>query len=768
MPEKPLTTKYQKLYLPHDKFITFNQNDTELKAVTLKLPDPPPLNMIDGYGLPPEQQMFQYAKLPSRLQYLSDVAYEQAKEKYEGRMIAYMQLNLFWQMLNDEQDNYKEEIKFIKKVHWHIKYGYWFFCLGKPTWITPWHYFYLNFYYAHTLRGKPVDYRDEDRLTELVEWYAHTCTETFKNLDENGYAIPDADGKYEMVDTGRLMFFGTIHPKRRRKGETMKACSRLLLMTITEKEFHSVIQANTGEAAEDIYQDHLLPAWQKLALFLRPRHDGNMDSSDGIYFRPPSTSNNDKHINSWIKFNNSAKEGVNDRRKIHGLLDDEAGKVERGIDVGRRWKIDKLTLAQGQKIHGYSMHPSTVEELSGSGERYMVMWNESDFYNRVRANGQTQSGLARLFRPTWRGSDGFIDVFGYSVTHTPTAIQLSHPASDSIYHEIGKGSFEYWTEYYDDMVKDPTKHNAYRLDIRKNPMQSSDCWRGSAGDLGFNYVLLDQRLAELRFNNETARGNFKRRGTIVDWIPSEDGRWVVSNLFLGQQNQIANGDNVWSETHQNFIAAKRPMYPSRFTAGLDPFDYKTSPDKKEFHLSKGGIAILHNPDPAEAELNIKDWESFQLIAWYENRPASQAELFEDMLGALIWYGALVNIESNLKDIIKMLIESGWGGYLWYGTNPDGTLRKDPGTYNGTSTKADMFNALRDFIEYRAHKCKIKEFLTQASQIRDPKQLTKFDGLAGAGWAVYGQRSTYGTAVERVGGSDADLADMYDEKYQNMY
>jgi hypothetical protein len=763
MPENPKTSKYQSLYVDPDKFVVFNDHDPELRPVRLKLPTPPELRLIDGFGLPPEQQKFQYHTIPPRLQRLSDICYDRAKEKYQGYMIAYMQLNMFWQELNDDQETYKEEIAYIKRVHWHLRYGYWFFCLGKPTWITPWHYFYLNFYYANTLRGKPVDYRDEDRITEIVEWYAYTCTETFKHLDDNGEPIANDNGEYEMVDLGRRVFFGTIHPKRRRKGETMKACSRLLMMTILEKEFHSVIQANTGEAAEDIYTDHLLPAWQKLALFLKPRHDGNMDAVSGVYLKPPTASNNDKHLNSWIKFNNSAKEGVNDRRKLHGILNDESAKVDRGIDVGKRWKIDKLTLAQGQIIHGYCMSPSTVEEMaSGGGEHYNEIWNESDFYKRVRVNGQTQSGLLRMFRPTWRGSDGFIDAFGYSVEQTPTEIQLKYPSYDSVYRDVYKGSFQYWTEYYDDLLKDPTKHNAYRLEIRKNPMTSSDCWRGSVGDLGLNYVLIDQRLSELRLKEQTIRGNFKRRGDVVDWLPDPNGKFVVSNLFLGQQNQVAHGGTIWSETHGTFIPAKRPRFPGRFTAGCDPFDYKVSPDKKAFHLSKGGIAVLHNPEASESHLPMKDWESYQLVCWYENRPVSQAEFFEDLLAVLIWYGALVNIESNIKEMFKMFIESGWGGYLWYGTNPDGTVKKDPGTYSGGATKSEMFNALRDFIEFRGHKCKIKEFLQQAKDIRDPKRLTAYDGLAAAGWSIYGSKSTYGLAVERIENDmDFDFQKLYE-------
>lgn len=756
-------SRYHSLYLPAQKYQTFNDNDTELRPWTIKLPEPPPLWSIDGYGLAPEEQYFQYTEDPPRLKQLSLSAYEQANAKYDGKLVLYMQMKLFWKMLSDEQESYQEEIALIRRVQWHIRYGYWFFLQGRPTWITPWHYYYLNFYYPNTLRGRRVDYRDEDRITELFEWYCYTCTEVFKELDEKGNAVPNENGEYEMIDVGRRVCFGSIQPKRRRKGETMKANSKMIQCTTLNREFHSVLQANTGDAAEDLYQDHVLPAWKKLPIWLRPIYDGALDSSAGIYFRPPGSIGHENYTDSWLVWNPSAKEGVNDRRKIAWLVDDEAAKVETA-DVSKRWAIDKLTLAQGTSIHGYSVHPSTVEEMSSSGIYYQTMWEHSNFYKRIRANGQTLSGLFRIFRKVDYGSDGFIDKAGYSVVGDPTEWQLNNPAHDSVYHILKKGSAQYWDEYYADMIADSTKHSQYRIEIRKNPRRSADCWLGSVGDMGWSYIILDQRLAELRIKPVSIKGNFKRRGDIVDWHQDDNGRFVVSNLFLGQQNQWTYGEDVWDEKKQSFVTAKRPLYPSRFVAGGDPFDYGNSnPTKKqEFHLSKGGGAVLHCADPAESHKNIKDWESLQLVCYYENKPPSLEEYCEDMLAMCVFYGAMMNFESNKRRAIEYFIDMGYGGYLWHASNPDGTIKKDPGTYNTAGTKNDMLNAVRDFIEFRAHKCSIKEFLLQAKEMTHPQAMSRLDGFSAVGWSIYAAKNTYGMAVQRVEtNGDFDLTLLYD-------
>jgi hypothetical protein len=282
--------------------------------------------------------------------------------------------------------------------------------------------------------------------------------------------------------------------------------------------------------------------------------------------------------------------------------------------------------------------------------------------------------------------------------------------------------------------------------------------------MGWDYLILDQALANLRGKELTRRGNFIRRGDKVDWIPCDDGRFVIANLFLGQENQwIWSSGGTWNENKQAFVPSKMPKFPNRFTVGVDPFDYRATGQgkKAEYHFSNGGIGIIHNADSGESNLPRTDWESEQIIGWYENRPT--LEIFmQDVLAVAIFYGALINVETNLKRLIEYIIDEGYGAYLWHATLPDGSYKKEPGTYNTSSTKNDMLNTMRDFIAYRAHKCKIKEFLTQARDMRTPGELTKRDGIAGCGWGLYAAKSTYGTAVGRVDGDESyDLLSLYE-------
>ena len=752
------TSKYDSLYFPADKYITYNDNDPELRPITIRLPDPPDVRCIEGYGLPPEQQKFRHAETPPRLKEVERSALLKAKEKHDGRMIGYMQQMYFWDALNENQESYQDEINFIKREHWRLRYGHWVWIFGKPYWIPPKHYFYLNYYYPTAVEGSKIDFRNEDREVKIYEEYCDTTTETFKYRDDNGFAVKNENDGYDLVDVGHRVCMGDAHPKRRRKGITMQNCSDGVYILITGKEKHVVIQANIGKAAEDIYRDHILPAWKNLPIWIKPVYDGNNDPAEGLFLKPPSSVIGEKYLDSWLVWNESAKEGVNDRRKLHYLLSDEEGKANL-YDVAKRWAIDRLTLIQGTSVHGISRHPSTVEEMNEGGEFFMKMFMDSNFYRRDLV-GMTGSGLFSLFRPVWKGWDNFIDEWGFSVTGTPTEAQLKNPPLKSEYHVLGMGSKEFWERKYDEMLSDPTKHADYRVEIRKHPMVSGDCWRGGSSDMGWDYLILDKALSDLRGRNDvTVRGNFIRRGDVVDFVQSDEGRFVVANLFLGQQNQFLQGDQVWNPDTGLFVSAKRPKYPSKFSIGADPFDYRSSGSKAEFHLSDGGIGVYHNSDPNEAEKPITEQESGQIVCYYEARPSLDVYC-QDLLAVSIWFGGLVNLESNLKMVIKYFYDTGFGGYLWRATMPDGTFKKEPGTYSGAATKNEMLNALRDFVAYRAHKCKIKEFLNSAREIRDPKDLTYYDGLAACGWAIYAANSGYGKTIERFDDFDFDFDSLY--------
>src|SRR5690606_5777627 len=117
-------------YLIPDNYVVLNE-DKNLHPVYLKLPEPPPLHTIDGFGLPAKQQKFTKQIMPERWQRIIDTS-----ERIDD----------IWETLENNQHIYKEEIAWIALQWDRYLNGYWFFCNGKPTYLVGWHYVYCNFW----------------------------------------------------------------------------------------------------------------------------------------------------------------------------------------------------------------------------------------------------------------------------------------------------------------------------------------------------------------------------------------------------------------------------------------------------------------------------------------------------------------------------------------------------------------------------------------------------------------------------------------------
>ena len=50
-----------------EQFIDFNKGDPDLDVIRVYLPRPPKYHLIDGYGLPPDEQVFKRHEIPQKL-----------------------------------------------------------------------------------------------------------------------------------------------------------------------------------------------------------------------------------------------------------------------------------------------------------------------------------------------------------------------------------------------------------------------------------------------------------------------------------------------------------------------------------------------------------------------------------------------------------------------------------------------------------------------------------------------------------------------------
>ena len=763
--------KHEYDYLHADRYVVLN-NDPSLRPVVLKLPKPPPLHLIDGYGVDPKEQRFARMKIPRKLIDLEAEAVVKATEELASqRSTVVTPLKVqkkYWSLLKERHKTYKNEIDFIRKMWWHRVHGYWFFNRGKPTYITGKHFYYPNAWTMDTSDAEPrPSYRDRDRKEFVYIDYCLTSTETFAKLDSEGVAIPEEDGSYKMTDVERRICFGKIQPKNRRSGNTNKALAvGLEIVSRTFGTDGGGIQSYSNDNAEEHFKVKLLPAFYKLPMFWMP-YTTSTKTSDILKFDVSRSEFFEEGLSVKYTYATTASEKFYDGKKLVFMLLDESGKTS-SCSVLKRHDVNKNCLAQGngRLIHGYMEYPSTVDEMTDGAFDYRFLANTSDFYQRIKASGQTFSGLFRLFIPATEGLDGFIDSYGYSVADKIEDYQKEEGFKQTAY--------EYLQGKRDVLLAkgDAESMRAYREEKKLFPMRYDDCWLGEAGDIGFDMEKIDTRMAELRRKDDSIVGRLEWAGgtfggDVYFVEDDENGRFRISKKPPESVSNKKVMISSFSTFEQANVDMYRPMYPGMFTLGADPYNFNNKQNAtigkslgKKSRLSDGGISVLWNYDPElDSSKPVNEWESYRFVLTYRHRGANSDEFNEDVLKAAIYFGAMVYPEVNLTTTYEYFIRHRFGGYLLYDIDKyTGRFKDKPGWDSEVRSKKDLFTLLREYISTRCHKEEHVDLLRELKEIRGIEEMRHYDLLASAAGALLGAKSSYVDVLKRMENADYDLDD----------
>lgn len=740
-------------YVEADKTFSINVGDTDLQTCTFSLPTPPLLYKIDGYNLPRDEQYFRYKEVPKRIKIIEKEVADRLRQDYAknaNRTITVEKaIDLFWEIFEERRDQLKEEEKYIKDIIWYRTYGYWFYNDGKPTWIPPDYFDYLNFWTMPDVvanAGRP-EYRDKDKRKYLFWYYLETCTETFADLNKDGYAFK-VDGEYRMIDAGSRVFYGVVEPKTRRSGATGQACHKIKKGIESMFGGYGTIISMDGENAVVHFTKKLVPALNNYPIFLKPRWDGN-NTSKSIKYRTRIDDYLNPGLGGVIDYTESANEIKNDGDKLHYYLSDEEGKLSgKGLDVLERWNVNKLAQSTGggSSIQGFCVHPSTVEQMNEGGVAYRKMCDMSNFYKRIHGKGQTQSGLGLIFFPAQDGLENFIDRFGMSVTDKPTERQI-RLRPDALFARIKMGAYEYLMQERKSLLADgsPRALETYRSIRRKMPMSYAECWIGTTGDMGFDLEKLDQREIELQRYSKVVKGDFVWERNIPDtkvvFVPNESGRWEVSMRLADNMTNKKVKVKVYNARVGKWEWQWKGGLETHFTLGADPVEWSNKTEAKlredASRQSNIGCAVLAEKDETiDKGDDPTVWTTRKIVALYDYRPATTYEGNEDILKACVYYGGMLCCESNKPNLIQHFIERSYGGFLYTERElKTGRLKDKPGIYATESSKEELFGELKDYISMHIHITEHISLVRALKSIRGREELTKFDILAAVGWCL---------------------------------
>ncbi len=680
--------KYEKA----DKEIVFNDGDPDLLPIVYKLPTPPPQEEIDGYGLPPEQQMWRPKLMSPKLKELND-----RTDLLPSQKIKY---------LEEHQNYFEDEIKYIGQ-EWHRrKFGYWFYVNGKPYYITGDNYFYLQWW---PIEGKHVEFRMRDR-----KWWLFV----------------------EMVDKDPNTY-GFNYPKHRREGATTRVSCKRFLVASSQGFCRVGLQSKDYKHADEVHKTMVMDQFKyEIPFWFKPISDGNNLNETQIRFYAPDSKNHPdsgkRALKSIVDFRDSGVKAY-DGLKLRYLHGDETGKTTE-VNVKTRWEVQRQCLSEGSKIIGKCINTSTVDEMDKGGGKIFKELCEQSHYQQRNDNNRTVSGLYNLFMPAYEGFEGndkngerFIDQFGFDRTDkngVPLALYY-HEAIRNGYRRLN--DTDGWIEY-----------------TRQFPLKWKDCWKQSARDCNFNLAVIEERLDHYRNGNpDVQRGNFfwsdnQQDGHVI-WIADPEGKFTLSYQFA-------------SPAHSNKFyfddGRKKPGNVTRFVAGGDPFKFKTTKNSKK-SMGAGAVFMYHD-STIDASRDITDWDTNRFVCTYNYRPKDKQTYGEDMIMMCHYFGCQMFPEINVDFLWEYFETRGYVNYLMFPIDPHtNKISRQPGAQTGEKLKEEIFREWQYYIERHGRRERHIELLEQCKEIED--DMGDYDLFVAGGLAlVASKRSSLTIRDEPLG------------------
>ena len=320
--------------------------------------------------------------------------------------------------------------------------GYWFVNKGVDTYITGTHYMYLQ--WSKIDVGQP-DFREANRLF-FIFWEA--CK---------------ADNRC----------YGMSYLKNRRSGFSFMASGETVNLATISSDSRFGILSKSGADAKKMFTDKVVPISVNYPFFFKPIQDGMDRPKTELAYRVPASKFTRRKLDdnnvatdldgldTTIDWKNTGDNSY-DGEKLKLLVHDESGKWERPTNILNNWRVTKTCLRLGSRIVGKCMMGSTSNSLDKGGANFKKLYNGSNASARNK-NGQTKTGLYKLFIPMEWNYEGFIDQYGYPVFDVPKE-ETFGPQGD----EIEEGVIEHWENEVEGLKDDPDALNEYYQTISKN------------------------------------------------------------------------------------------------------------------------------------------------------------------------------------------------------------------------------------------------------------------------------------------------------------
>jgi hypothetical protein len=216
-----------------------------------------------------------------------------------------------------------------------------------------------------------------------------------------------------------------------------------------------------------------------------------------------------------------------------------------------------------------------------------------------------------------------------------------------------------------------------------------------------------------------------------------EGKFHFSKLPpIDERNKKIRSNDVWECVNTRHIAS------------TDAFGYLTDNEFKKTDasnvtkMSKGAGAVMLCQDK-HIDSDVKDtldWSTFHFVCDYLNRPKSSDEFCEDMLMMTLFHSCIMYVENNVSLVWQHFADRGFAGFLLYEIDlKTGLLKDKPGFRTTPESKQDLFDGVRNYIEYHTHKEKHQNILNEFSIIKSLDDMTNRDLFVAAAGCIRGHK-----------------------------
>lgn len=464
--------------------------------------------------------------------------------------------------------------------------------------------------------------------------------------------------------------YGMQYVKNRRFGATMLGIFEFLESgTITSNKILGMI-SKKGKDAKKIFT-RMVRAFKRLPPFFKPETDGNTSPKTELIFAKQSRrrkhgetiQDDDDSLDTEISWHNTEINAM-DGEKIFRSILDESAKYPKDVPFDDYWQVVKTSHRLGRVVAGKSMVISTVNHLDKGGREYKTIWDQSDATDR-NANGQTKSGLYRIFIPAKYGLEGFYDEYGFSILNTP-----EKPVKTDAGDTVSVGAEEYLKAELDALKDDPDKYNEQ---LRQFPNTERDAFRESADECAFDLMRVLEQIEHNEFelddseygNDMVERGNFRWKDGIQDteviWEPNpETGRfWMRKDCHPTPEYR-----NQKEMKTYHGVLAWAPKNLNIGCGGVDPYNRSKTVDSRG---SKGSIHF-------STSYNTSPFPNDVFILEYIDRPAKVELFYEDVIMSMVYLSMPILPELSSEKFSQYLVDRKYRHFVL--NNPFKTEWKD--------------------------------------------------------------------------------------------